>query len=69
MINFNFTVNDSDAENIMYLFHHKINTNNNLIMKELCKNENRDKSYIEQLKNDIVYWTELKTKLTNTYID
>ena len=67
MIHFNFTIEDADAENLMSLFQHRINSNNELIMTELCKKEDCDKSYIDILKKDIIYWTELKTKIIQSY--
>jgi len=68
MIHFDFTVNDSDAENIMYLFQYRINCNNKLIIKEMCKKDKCDNSYIEDLKNDNKYWEELRVKISNKYV-
>ena len=67
MIHFDFTVDDADAENILYLFQHRINTNNEMIIKEMCKKDECDDSYIIHLRNDIKYWEELKSKCSNIH--
>ncbi len=67
MIHFDFTIEDADAENLFYLFQHRINSNNEIIMDELCKKDKCDNEYIERLENDSKYWEQLKEKCENTH--
>ena len=64
-IHFDFTLTQADAENLLYLFEHKISTNIQLMGEAICKKP-ADGEYVSQLKNDISYWKNLKTQLSNT---
>ena len=77
MINFNFTVSDQDAENIMGFMNDAICKDHQQIMKFIIKRENAETdkeridadNWVSYYRNHIKYVEELVTKMGNTRVD
>lgn len=67
MIHFDFTVSDSDAENIMEIMRNQI-TQNNLRIIEMMTYDDKE-HYIEAYRRDNEYIEGLIKRMTNTQVE